>query len=332
MTSAAPQILLITPILSVVIDGCGPLAPCLAIDRQAVMSGDLVRLSTVRAVAVWDCFVDAAMLDRLPSLELIANFGVGYDKIDVAAATARGIAVTHSPEVLTEEVADLTLGLLLMTVRRLGQAERFVRAGRWANGPFPLSPTTLRGRRVGVLGLGRIGLAVARRLVGFGVEIAYCNRRPIPEAPYPYFSDALGLAAAVDTLICLLPGGAATRHTINAEVLAALGPNGVLVNVGRGSTVDEAALAEALSTGVIAAAGLDVFEKQPLTGGPLVELDNVVLLPHVGSASLHTRTAMGRLVVDNIAAWLDGRPALTPTPESRAAGLTSSRATRSATD
>ena len=313
------QILLVTPIAPIVIEGCGQISPCLEASRDAVMRGG-ADLAAIRAVAVWDCVVDAAMLDRLPALELVANFGVGYDKVDVAAATARGIAVTHSPGVLTEEVADLTLGLLLMTVRRLGEAERFVRAGRWANGPFPLSPT-LRGRRVGILGMGRIGMAVARRLEGFGVEIAYCTRSPRADAPYAYFSDALSLAAAVDTLICLLPGGAATRHAVNAEILQSLGPTGVLINVGRGSAVDEAALAEALRTGVIAAAGLDVFEKEPLAGGPLTDLENVVLLPHVGSASVHTRAAMGQLVVDNIAAWMAGRPALTPTPETTAAGL-----------
>ncbi len=313
------QILIVTPISPVVIEGCGQIAPCLEASRDAVMSVE-ADLSTIRAMAVWDCIVDAAMLDRLPSLELVANFGVGYDKVDVAAATARGIAVTHSPGVLTEEVADLTLGLLLMTVRRLGEAERFVRAGRWASGPFPLSPT-LRGRRVGILGMGRIGMAVARRLEGFGVEIAYCSRSLRTDAPYAYFPDATGLASAVDTLICLLPGGAGTRHAINAEILERLGPTGLLINVGRGSTVDEAALAEALRAGVIAAAGLDVFETEPLAGGPLTALENVVLLPHVGSASVHTRAAMGQLVVDNIAAWISGRPALTPTPESQAAGL-----------
>ncbi|WP_347301953.1 2-hydroxyacid dehydrogenase [Croceibacterium sp. TMG7-5b_MA50] len=255
--------------------------------------------------------IGAELFDRLPALEVVANFGVGYDNIDVAAAKARGITVTNTPGVLVEEVADLTLGLLLATIRRLPQGDRFVREGRWPEGPFPLSPT-LRGRRVGILGLGDIGKAVARRLEGFGVEIAYHKRTPQPEIAYDYYPDAVVLAAACDVLIAIVPGGAATRHMVNAEVLSALGPDGVLINVARGSVVDEGALIAALQAGTIGAAGLDVFEHEPEVPQALIDLPNVVLLPHLGSASTHTRDAMGRLVVDNLVAWFDTGKAVTP--------------------
>ncbi|RAK58542.1 2-hydroxyacid dehydrogenase [Phenylobacterium hankyongense] len=317
MISKPAEILVLTPASEALIKGCARLGPCLRATRAEVLAGRVEGLAAVRAVAAWDVVVDGALFERLPALELVANQGVGYDKVDVAAATARGIAVTHTPDVLTDEVADFTLGLLIMTIRRLGEAERFLRAGRWEAGPFPLSHT-LRGRRVGILGTGRIGKAVATRLEGFGVSLAYSGRRPQPDLAYPYFPDARQLAGAVDTLISILPGGAETRRLVDAEVLAALGADGVFVNVGRGSTVDEAALATALRTGVIAAAGLDVFEHEPHVGPELLELENAVLMPHVASATVHTRAAMSKLVVDNIAVWLaDGR-ALTPTPETRA--------------
>lgn len=318
MISKPAEILVLTPVSDAVTEGCARLGPCLRARREEVLGGQVEGLDSIRAVAAWDVAVDDALLEQLPALELVANLGVGYDKVDVAAATARGIAVSHTPDVLTDEVADFTLGLLLMTVRRLGEAERFLRAGRWEAGPFPLSHT-LRGRRVGILGMGRIGKAVATRLEGFGVSLAYCGRRPQPELPYPYFPDARRLASAVDTLISILPGGAETQRLVDAEVLAELGSDGVFVNVGRGSTVDEAALATALRTGVIAAAGLDVFEHEPRVGPELLELQNAVLLPHIASATVHTRAAMARLVVDNIAAWLTDGRALTPTPETRAA-------------
>jgi lactate dehydrogenase-like 2-hydroxyacid dehydrogenase len=213
--------------------------------------------------------------------------------------------------VLVEEVADLTLGLLLATIRRLPQGDRYVREGRWPDGPFPLSPT-LRGRTIGILGLGDIGKAVARRLEGFAVPIAYHGRHQQADVAYDYHASPVGLAAACDVLIAIVPGGAATRHIVDAEVLAALGPDGVLINVARGSVVDEAALVAALQAGTIGAAGLDVFENEPEVPAALIDMPNVVLLPHLGSASVHTRAAMGQLVVDNLVSWFDTGKAVTP--------------------
>ncbi len=258
--------------------------------------------------------VDRALLGRLPGLEIIASFGVGYDTIDTRAAADRGVVVTNTPDVLTDEVADLALGLLLATVRQIPQADRHLRAGHWPQRTYPLTPT-LRGRTVGILGLGRIGRAIARRLEGFGVAIAYHGRRPQPDVPYAYHPTLLGLAAASDVLMVVAPGGPETNGIVDAAVLAALGPQGLLVNVARGSLVDEAALIRALQAGTILGAGLDVFAQEPHVPPELVALDHVVLLPHVGSASVATRAAMGRLVVDNLAAWFDGRGPLTPVPE-----------------
>jgi lactate dehydrogenase-like 2-hydroxyacid dehydrogenase len=259
--------------------------------------------------------VDEALIARLPRLEIVANFGVGYDGVDVRAAAARGVIVTNSPAVLTEEVADTTLGLLLMTVRELSAAERHLRAGKWAaEGAYPLSGS-LRDRTVGMVGLGRIGLAIARRLDAMAVPVVYHARRARPEVPYRYYPALLAMAADVDTLIVIVPGGAETRHLIDAAVLEALGPRGVLINVARGSVVDETALVAALTNRTIQAAGLDVFANEPHVPADLVALPNAVLLPHVGSASVHTRRAMGQLVVDNLRRWFEQGEPLTPVPE-----------------
>jgi lactate dehydrogenase-like 2-hydroxyacid dehydrogenase len=271
----------------------------------------------VRAIATgFGVPVDERLMARLPNLEIVASFGVGYDGIDVETAAARGIVVTNTPDVLTEEVADATVGLLLMTVRELSAAERFLHSGAWAAGRgYPVTPQTLRDRTVGIVGLGRIGMAVARRLDAMLVPVAYHNRRPRTDVAYRYFADLPAMANDVDTLIVVVPGGAETRHMIDATVLAALGPRGVLINVGRGSTVDEPALIAALTHRTIAAAGLDVFENEPHVPAELLALPNAVLLPHVASASAFTRNAMGDLVLDNLRAWFDhGRP-LTPVPE-----------------
>jgi len=258
--------------------------------------------------------LDAALLARLPALEIIANFGVGYDSIDLDAAARRGIVVTNTPDVLNDEVADLAVALLLATVRRLPQADRFVRSGRWLQGNFPLGPT-LRDRTVGLVGMGRIGKRIAQRLSAFEVPIVYHSRTARPDVPYRHYPDLLAMAKDVDTLLAILPGGPATKGLIDAAVLAALGPDGILINVARGSVVDEPALVEALRSGTILAAGLDVFADEPRVPQPLLELDNVVLLPHVGSATRHTRGLMGRLVVDNLLSWFEGRGPLTPVPE-----------------
>jgi lactate dehydrogenase-like 2-hydroxyacid dehydrogenase len=270
---------------------------------------------SVRGIAAFGG-INAALMDALPNLEIIANFGVGYDSVDVRHAAQRGIMVTNTPDVLTEEVADTALGLLINTVRDLPRAETWLRDGSWKrNGNYPLSRLTLRGRSVGIFGMGRIGLAIARRLEAFGLPIAYHNRRQVEGLPYEYHGTLKGLAEAVDTLISVAPGGASTEKAVNAEILSALGPNGVFVNIGRGSTVDEAALAAALAGDTIAAAGLDVFADEPNVPPALLAAPNTSLLPHVGSASEHTRRAMADLCVDNLISWFSKGRALTPVPE-----------------
>jgi lactate dehydrogenase-like 2-hydroxyacid dehydrogenase len=260
--------------------------------------------------------IDAALIDALPRLEIIANFGVGYDTVDARHAARKGIMVTNTPDVLNEEVADVAIGLLINTVRELPRAEAWLRAGRWeSDGPYRVTPMSLRGRSVGIFGLGRIGRAIARRLEAFGLPVSYHNRRQVEDVPYRYCPSLLELAHSVDTLVCVAPGGPETERAVNMDVLRALGPDGVFINVGRGSTVDEEALAAALAGGTIRAAGLDVFANEPHVPEALLRLDNASLLPHVASASQSTRRAMADLVADNLVSWFaDGR-ALTPVPE-----------------
>jgi lactate dehydrogenase-like 2-hydroxyacid dehydrogenase len=273
------------------------------------------QLSRVRGAAVSGRF-PASLIERLPKLEVIGSFGVGYDGVDVKAAAARGIVVTNTPDVLNDEVADTTIALLLNTLRRFHFAERYLREGRWEKeGAFPLSPLSLKGRKVGIHGLGRIGMEIAARLAPFKVQIAYHTRRPRPDVPYVYHDSLAGLASAVDILISIVPSTPQTNGAINAEILAALGASGVLINVGRGSTVDEPALIAALQDGTIAAAGLDVFADEPRVPQALIDLPNVSLLPHVASASVPTRDAMADLVADNLISWFERGQPLTPVPE-----------------
>ncbi len=255
--------------------------------------------------------VDAALLARLPSLEMVANFGVGYDSIDVAAAAARGVAVSNTPEVLDDEVADFAVGLLLATIRRIPQADRHARGGHWERGAFALSGT-LRGRTVGILGMGRIGQAIARRVAAFDVPVVYHARHAVEGVAWRHHPTLLGMAEVVDTLVAIVPGGAATRHLIDAGVLAALGPDGVVVNVARGSVLDEDALIAALRSGALHAAGLDVFADEPRIRPELLALENVVVAPHVGSATHHTRGRMAALVAENVRSWFAGRGLVTP--------------------
>jgi len=259
--------------------------------------------------------VDRILMESLPRLEIVANFGVGYDGIDLAYAADHGIVVTNTPDVLTEEVADTSLGLILMTVRELSAAERYLRAGEWPRrGPYRLT-ATLRDRTAGIAGLGRIGIAIARRLDAMGVPVVYHGRHRQPDVPYGYYADLGEMVAAVDLLILALPGSPATANIVDAAILEALGANGILINIGRGSAVDEAALIAALKHGTILAAGLDVFAREPNVPPELIALPNAVLLPHVGSASVYTRDAMGQLVVDNLKGWFADRRPLTPVPE-----------------
>ena len=257
-----------------------------------------------------------ALMGLCPNLKIISNFGVGYDSIDVPAAVRRGVIISNTPDVLTEEVADTAFGLLLNTVREFSRAEKWLRDGRWAkDGDYRLTPASLRDRSVGIVGLGRIGKAIAHRLEAFGVPIAYFGRNRQAGVSYRYYGDLAAMARDVDTLIVVTPGGPETQSLINAAVLNALGPRGILINISRGSVVDEAALIEALRKRTILAAGLDVFQTEPKPNPAFLELDNATLLPHVGSASEHTRNAMGQLVVDNLMAYVEGKPPKTPVPE-----------------
>ena len=254
------------------------------------------------------------LLDQLPKLEIISVFGVGYDGVPVDYCRKRGLKVTNTPDVLTDDVADVAVGLVLMTGRGFAKAERFVRSGDWEK-KGPELTTKLGGRTAGILGLGRIGKAIGQRLEAMGMKIAYTGRKPQPGVHYRYVPDLKALAAASDFLIVACPGGPATKHLVNADVLAALGKKGTIVNIARGSIIDEPALVKALQDGTIGGAGLDVFADEPHVPKPLLAMDNVVLLPHVGSATNETRKAMGDLCKANLDAWFAGRPLLTLIPE-----------------
>jgi lactate dehydrogenase-like 2-hydroxyacid dehydrogenase len=284
-----------------------------AADKAAVMAevaGKIRGIATGGHVKT-----DAALMDHFPKLEIVANFGVGYDSVDVTHAATRGIIVTNTPDVLTDEVADTAIGLLLMTAREFGAAERYVRAGKWLQGAYPLTRSTLRGKTLGIVGMGRIGKAIAIRAAAFGLKLAYHNRRPAADTDIPYFDSLKDLAAHVDILLSVLPGGASTHHLIGKEVLEALGPEGILINIGRGSVVDEAALIAALKAGKLFSAGLDVFETEPCYPEELCAFERVVVLPHVGSASIHTRQLMGDLCADNLISWFEAGKPITPVAE-----------------
>ena len=272
------------------------------------------------AVAATSERIDGPFMSRFARLEIVSSFGVGYDHIDAAWAGGHGITVTNTPDVLTEEVADTALGLLLCTVREFPQAERYLRSGHWLQGDYPLSKATLRDRTVGLVGMGRIGQAIARRLDAMRVPVVYHSRRPAPDIPYQHYPNLLDMARQVEVLLVITPGGAQTRNLINAEVLAALGRQGILINMARGSVVDEPALIKALQQGTILSAGLDVYAREPHVPPELIAMDNVVLFPHLGSASVTTRQRMDQLVVDNLLAWAAGKPPLTPVAETPCRG------------
>jgi len=259
--------------------------------------------------------IGGELMGKLPRLEVVSTFGVGYDHIDVQWAAAHGVTVTNTPQVLTEEVADTALGLLLSTVREFPQAERYLRAGKWPERAYPLSKATLRNRTVGMVGMGAIGQAIARRLDAMKVPVVYHSRRSAAGVSYRHYPKLLDMALDVTVLLVITPGGAETKNLINAEVLKALGPDGILINMARGSVVDEEALIEALKDKTILSAGLDVYLREPEVPAELVAMDNIVLFPHLGSASVYTRTQMDQLVVDNLLAWAAGKPPLTPVPE-----------------
>src|SRR6266852_867427 len=267
------------------------------------------------AVAATEERVDGAFMTRFPRLEIVSSFGVGYDHVDAKWAAAHGIVVTNTPDVLTEEVADTALGLLLCTVRELPQAERYLRAGKWRQKDYPLSKATLRDRTVGLVGMGRIGQAIARRLDAMQVPVVYHSRRPAAGVSYRHYPTLVDMARAVGVLLVITPGGANTKNLIDAAVLAALGPNGILINMARGSVVDEAALVKALEDKTIMSAGLDVYRNEPEVPQALIAMEDVVLFPHLGSASVATREKMDQLVVDNLLAWAAGKAPPTPVAE-----------------
>jgi len=283
----------------------------LADDPKAFLAaqGEKIRAIVTNAVVG----ANAELIGALPKLEIICSSGVGLDAIDLDAARQRGIAVTHTPAVLNECVADTGMALLLALVRRICEADRFVRAGQWTENRFPLA-RSLAGKTCGILGLGSIGLALAKRAEAFGMKIAYSNRRRRTDLAYDFYDNAFDLAKAADVLVLALPGGADTRHLVDARLLKALGPQGYLVNIARGSVVDQEALVAALQQGQIAGAALDVFEREPLVPEALFRMENVVLTPHIASATQETRNAMSALTFANLEAHFAGQPLLSPVP------------------
>jgi lactate dehydrogenase-like 2-hydroxyacid dehydrogenase len=278
----------------------------------AKMRGAAVTYSTARC--------DGGVMAMFPKLEIVASFGVGYDHVEANYAREHNIIVTNTPDVLTEEVADIAMGLLIATLREFIKADRYLRSGLWTTQQYPLSAGSLRDRTVGFVGMGRIGQAIARRLEASLVPVVYHTRNPVAGLKYKHYPDLIEMAKAVDTLMVIVPGGPSTAKMINADVFKALGPRGVIINVARGSVVDEEAMIAALKSGAILAAGLDVFANEPAVPDELKAMQNVVLLPHIGSASVVTRNAMDQLVVDNLKAWFAGKPPLTPIAETPVKG------------
>lgn len=265
----------------------------------------------IQAITTFLTPVSRNLIEALPNLEIIATGAVGLDHIDLQAARTRSIAVTNTPDVLTDDTADIALLLMLNVARRAVEGDAFVRAGLWKKGPLQLG-TSLSGKRVGIVGLGRIGQAVAQRAKAFNMQIVYFGPRSKPGQPYQYYSDLKAMASHVDFLVLTCPGGEATKHLVNYQILSALGPKGFLINISRGSVVKEEDLLVALRNKSIAGAGLDVYESEPHVPEALLTMDNVVLTPHIGSATLETRAKMGQIVVDNLLAHFEGRKLLTP--------------------
>jgi lactate dehydrogenase-like 2-hydroxyacid dehydrogenase len=283
-------------------------------DRDALLNEIAPRVRAM-AVSVSSDRIGPELMSKLPKLEIVSTFAVGYDHVDVKWAAEHGVTVTNTPKVLNEEVADTAIGLILCTVREFPQAERFLRAGKWAKAGYPLTKATLRNRTVGMVGMGAIGQAIARRLDAMKVPVVYHSRRPAAGVSYRHYPTLVDMARDVDILVVITPGGPGTKNLINADVLKALGPDGILINMARGSVVDEPALIQALKDKTILMAGLDVYVNEPEVPPELIAMENVVLFPHLGSASVYTRTQMDQLVVDNIVAWAAGQGPLTPVPE-----------------
>lgn len=258
--------------------------------------------------------IDGTFMSQFPNLKAVCNFGVGYDPVDAKWAGANGVYVTNTPDVLNAEVADMSMGLLISVIRQIPQADKFVREGRWVHENFPYS-ASLIGRTMGILGLGRIGKEIAKRAEAFGIKVVYHGRHKQEGVPYAYYDRLVDMARASDILMVIAPGTAETKHIVNRGILDALGPDGVLINMARGSLIDEEELIAALRDGRILSAGLDVYKVENHVDQRLIDLPQVVLLPHVGSSSALTRRAIGQLVLDNLAALSDGKAPLTPVPE-----------------
>jgi lactate dehydrogenase-like 2-hydroxyacid dehydrogenase len=317
MASDKKHVLLLGPLKPVVVDGleaaCTLHKVAAAADADTFIAGH----TDIRAIACSATTerIPGSFMARFPKLQIVASFGVGYDHMDVKWAAEHGVILTNTPGVLNEEVADTALGLLLCTVRELPQAERYLRDGKWPQGDYRLSKASLRNSTVGMVGMGAIGRAIARRLEAMKVPVVYHTRQKRADLAYRYYANLRDMAGDVDILLAIVPGGGATRNMINAEVLDALGPNGILINMARGSVVDEQALIKALKEKRILAAGLDVYAKEPDVSADLIAMENVVLFPHIGSGSVFTRGRMDQLVADNILAWAAGKPPLTPVAE-----------------
>jgi lactate dehydrogenase-like 2-hydroxyacid dehydrogenase len=318
MAAEKPDALLIGPPKPVIVNGLSGAFNVIKLperkDRDKFFAESAPRVRAM-AVAATEERVDGPFMTRFPRLEIVSSFGVGYDHVDAAWAGAHGITVTNTPDVLTEEVADTAIGLLLCTVREFPQAERYLRTGKWPQKNYPLSKATLRDRTVGMVGMGRIGQAIARRLAAMQVPVVYHSRRPATSVSYQHYPKLTDMARDVEVLMVITPGGAETKNLINAKVLRVLGPDGILINMSRGSVVDEPALIKALQEKTILSAGLDVFAREPEVPPELLAMDHVVLFPHLGSASVATREQMDQLVVDNLLGWAAGKPPLTPVPE-----------------
>jgi lactate dehydrogenase-like 2-hydroxyacid dehydrogenase len=318
MAAEKPDLLLVGPPKPLIVNGLSsafavhPLAA--TADREKLLQTVGPRVTAI-ACSVVSENVTRDIMARCPNLKIVSTFGVGYSHIDIAYAGPKGITVTNTPDVLTEEVADTALGLLLCTVRELPQAERYLRAGKWPQADYRLSHATLRDRTVGMVGMGAIGQAIARRLDAFQVPVVYHSRNPVKGLSYRHYPKLVDMARDVDILLVIVPGGPATRNMIDTEILQALGPKGILINMARGTVVDEPALIKALRDGAILSAGLDVFVNEPHVPAELIAMENVVLFPHLGSASVATRDRMDQLVVDNLLAWVSGKPPLTPVVE-----------------
>lgn len=282
--------------------------PAVAAEQPAFLKKLADKVRFIQTTGSHGC--NAATMEALPKLEIIACNGVGVDAVDLQAAKARGVAVTNTPDVLNDCVADLAIGMMIASARNLPRADAYVREGKWLKGGMPLQRRVAR-KRLGILGLGKIGKSIAKRAAAFDMEISYHGRSQQMDVPYRYYGDLAEMARNVDYLIVICPGGAATKHMVNDKVIRALGPKGTLINVARGSVVDEKALIKALQEKALGFAALDVFEDEPRVPAELMALDNVVLAPHVGSATFDTRTDMGNLVVENLLAHKYGKKLLT---------------------